>query len=103
MSIFKDPEPDNVENWVCVFESNLDYEAQLIKNYLSDQRIPSNILSKKDTAYSLNVGEMALVYLYVPVEFEKKAREAIKQIQESEEGLDRSEGDGTNGTEDDDE
>ena len=95
MNMFKDPEPDNVENWVCVFESNVEYEVQLVKNYLSDQRIPSNILSKRDTAYSLNVGEMALIYLYVPVEFEKKARNAIKQIQESENGLGGSEEDDT--------
>ena len=95
MNMFKDPEPDNVENWVCVFESNVEYEVQLVKNYLSDQRIPSNILSKRDTAYSLNVGEMALIYLYVPVEFEKKARNAIKQIQESEDGIGGDEEDDT--------
>ena len=95
MNMFKDPEPDNVENWVCVFESNVEYEVQLVKNYLSDQRIPSNILSKRDTAYSLNVGEMALIYLYVPVEFEKKARNAIKQIQESEDGIGGGEEDDT--------
>jgi len=95
MNMFKDPEPDNVENWVCVFESNVEYEVQLVKNYLSDQRIPSNILSKRDTAYSLNVGEMALIYLYVPVEFEKKARSAIKQIQESEDGIGGGEEDST--------
>lgn len=83
MSLFKDPSPDNVENWVCVYESNQEYEAQLIKNYLSDKRIPSNILSKRDSAYNLNVGDMAIVYLYVPVEFEEKARQAIKEIQES--------------------
>lgn len=84
--MFSDPKPNEIKDWVCVYESNLEYEVQLVKNYLSDQRIPSNILSKRDTAYSLNVGEMALVYLYVPEHFEKKARKAIEEIQNDENG-----------------
>lgn len=56
----------------------------MAKNYLSNLKIPSNILSKRDTAYSLQIGEMALIYLYVPVEFEKKARKALKELEEAE-------------------
>lgn len=56
----------------------------MVKNYLSNLRIPSNILSKRDSAHSLNVGEMALIYIYVPKEFERKARAAIKKWKESE-------------------
>lgn len=83
MSLFDHPKPNDIENWVCVMESGTDYEIELAKNYLSNLKIPSNILSKRDTAYSLVVGDMALVYLYVPVEFEKKARKALEELDSS--------------------
>ncbi|WP_020404395.1 DUF2007 domain-containing protein [Gracilimonas tropica] len=84
MSFFSNsPKPNDIENWVCVLESNTDIEVEMAKNYLSNLKIPSNILSKRDRAYSLNVGEMAMVYLYVPVEFEKKARKALSDLEES--------------------
>ncbi len=82
MSLFKDPEPNDIDNWVCVLEGSVDYEMNLAKNYLSNLKIPSNILSKRDSGFSLNVGDMALIYLYVPVEFEKKARKALAQLED---------------------
>lgn len=83
MSFFSDsPKPNNIDNWVCVLEGSTDLEIEMAKNYLSNLKIPSNILSKRDSAYSLNVGEMAMVYLYVPVEFEKKARKALAELEE---------------------
>ncbi|MEX0823604.1 MAG: DUF2007 domain-containing protein [Balneolaceae bacterium] len=80
MSFFNGPRPSNIENWVCVFERGTEYEVEMVKNYLSNLKIPSNILSKRDSAYSLNIGEMSMVYLYVPDEFEKKARKAIEEL-----------------------
>lgn len=75
--MFDGPKSNDIENWVCVMEAGTEYEIELAKNYLSDHDIPANILSKRDSAYSLNVGEMALVYLYVPREYEEEAREAL--------------------------
>lgn len=83
MSFFSDsPKPNEIDNWVCVLEGSTDLEIEMAKNYLSNLKIPSNILSKRDSAYSLNVSEMAMVYLYVPVEFEKKARKALAKLEE---------------------
>ncbi|MEQ9310058.1 MAG: hypothetical protein RLN90_11450 [Balneolaceae bacterium] len=81
MSLFDFPKPNDIENWVCVLEGSTEYEIDLAKNYLSNLKIPSNVLSKRDTAYSLIVGEMALIYLYVPLEFEKKARKALAEFE----------------------
>jgi hypothetical protein len=75
--MFRNPKPSDFEDWVCVMERSTEYEVQMAKNYLADMEIPSNMLSKRDSAYSLNVGNMALVYLYVPKEYEKQAREAL--------------------------
>ena len=83
MSLFNYPKPNDIENWVCVLEGSTEYEIDLARNYLSNLKIPSNILSKRDTAYSLVVGEMALIYLYVPNEFEEKARKALKEFDEA--------------------
>lgn len=60
-------------------ERGTDYEVELARAYLSNLKIPSNILSKRDSAYSLNVGETALVYLYVPVAYEEEARKALAE------------------------
>ncbi len=84
MSLFDHPKPNDIDNWVCVLESSLEFEINLARNYLSNLKIPSNILSKRDTAYSLIVGDMALIYLYVPIEFEKKARKALEELENSE-------------------
>ncbi len=88
MSLFEHPKPNDIENWVCVKEGSTEYEMDLARNYLSNLKIPSNILSKRDTAYSLVIGEMALIYLYVPVEFEKKARTALEELDASTPELD---------------
>lgn len=85
MSFFSNsPKPNEIDNWVCVLEGSTDLEIEMAKNYLSNLQIPSNILSKRDSAYSLNVSEMAMVYLYVPVEFEDKARKALLKLEEDE-------------------
>lgn len=73
------PDASKIENWVCVKQGSIEYEMEMAKNYLSNLQIPSNILSKRDSAYSLNVGEMALIYLYVPSEYEKEARKALEE------------------------
>jgi hypothetical protein len=81
--MFSDPKPNEIENWVCVLEKSTKLEVELAKSYLSNLSIPSNILSKQDSSYSLSVGDMSFAYLYVPNEFEKQARKALEELEES--------------------
>lgn len=81
-------EPNRIKNWVCVLEKGTEYEVELAKSYLASLKIPSNILSKRDSSYSLNIGEMSMVYLYVPEEFEKKARKVLRALDGEEENGD---------------
>lgn len=81
-------EPNKINNWVCILERGTEYEIELAKNYLSNLKIPSNILSKRDSSYSLNIGEMSMVYLYVPKEFEEKARQALADLNEQDDNFD---------------
>lgn len=78
--MFSDPKPNDIENWVCVLERSTKLEVELAKSYLSSLKIPSNILSKQDSSYSLSVGDMSFAYLYVPDEFEKEARKALEEL-----------------------
>lgn len=80
--MFDGPKPSDINNWVCVLERSTEYEVQQVKGYLANRNIPSNILSKRDSAFSLNVGETALVYLYVPKEYEQEARQALAELDE---------------------
>ncbi len=89
--MFNSSKPNDVENWVCILEKGTEYEIELAKSYLASLKIPSNILSKRDSSYSLNFGAMSKVYLYVPKEFEKKARKALDDLENSEEYDDESE------------
>jgi hypothetical protein len=88
--MFSDPKPNEIENWVCVLERSTKLEVELAKSYLSSLKIPSNILSKQDSSYSLSVGDMSFAYLYVPNEFEKEARKALEELDKAndEEGED---------------
>ena len=77
--MLNEPKPDNIENWACVMERGTEYEVEMAKDFLSNLEIPSNILSKRDSSFNLNVGDMAHVYLYVPKEYEQEAREALAE------------------------
>jgi hypothetical protein len=78
--MFNDPKPNDIENWVCIMERSTELEIVPVKNYLSNMDIPSNILTKRDSAFNLIVGDLALVYLYVPKEYEEEARQAIEEM-----------------------
>lgn len=88
--MMKGSEPNKFENWVCVLERGTEYEVQLTKNYLENEGIPSAILSKKDSSLTMTIGEMSMVYLYVPKEFEKEAKKAIREFQLNESEFDEN-------------
>ena len=80
--MFSTPKPDEVEGWVCVYKTNTDYDAQLAKSYLESREIDCRVLSKRDSAFELNVGEMSLIYVYVPKNLADDAKDAINEWQE---------------------
>lgn len=80
--MLKGSEPNKIDNWICLVERGTEYEIQLIKSYLDNLNIPSNMLSKRDSSFTQNFGELSMVYLYVPKEFEKSARKALNDLNE---------------------
>ena len=77
--MFSNQKPNLVEGWICVYSTNTEVDAALISNYLSSCEIENQILSKRDSAYNLNVGDMSNVYVYVPQELEDATMNALKE------------------------
>lgn len=86
-----DPKPNDIENWACVMERGTEYEIEMAKDYLANLEIPSNILSKRDSSFNLNVSDMSHVYLYVPKEYETRARKALAEWDDAENATDQEE------------
>jgi hypothetical protein len=54
------------EDWVAVFTSGTDYEADIVRDRLDDSGIPAVVLTKRDHAFNLTVGDLASVSVMVP-------------------------------------
>lgn len=85
--------PDEFEDWKCIYETNNEHSANLLKGLMQSQKIPCEILSKKDSAYQVNLGDLSLIFVYVPKDHEKDARQVIADWEEGRIALDSDEDD----------
>lgn len=67
------------EDWVSIFRSGTDYEADLVRDRLDDSGIPAVVLTQRDHAFNLNVGDLASVHVMVPPE---QADDAVALLEE---------------------
>jgi len=65
------------DNWVVVFRSGIDYEADIVRDRLADSGIPAVVLSKRDHAYNLFFGDLAKVLVMVPADKETEAQSLL--------------------------
>jgi hypothetical protein len=79
--MFSDSKPNHVDGWICVYQTGSDVDASMVQNYLESCEIEAQILSKRDSAYNLNVGDMAQIFVYVPADYENEARDVLQQWQ----------------------
>ncbi|MCC5934142.1 MAG: DUF2007 domain-containing protein [Candidatus Cyclonatronum sp.] len=79
-----DPKPSEIKDWTCVFDTNQEFEAEMMKNFLDDRGFEAQILSKKDSAYSVNHSQLSLLYVYVPDDKADDARAAIREFEDGE-------------------
>lgn len=78
------------QDWVTVFTSGTDYEADLVRDRLDDSGIPAVVLTQRDHAFNLNVGDLAAVRVLVPPEEAEAAIDLIEGELVSDEELEQA-------------
>ncbi len=63
-----------LSGWVTVFTTGTDYEADLVRDRLDDAGLSAVVLTRRDHAFNLNVGELANVWVLVPPDQVEEAR-----------------------------
>lgn len=69
----------DVDGWKPVFSSGTDYEADLVRSRLDDSGIPAVVLTQRDHALNLTIGDLAKVYVLVPPDRYAEAQEVLEQ------------------------
>jgi hypothetical protein len=67
------------EDWVSIFRTGTDYEADLVRDRLDDSGVPAVVLTQRDHAFNLTVGDLASVHVMVPPD---RADEAISILEQ---------------------
>mgnify|MGYP006275215521 CR=1 FL=1 len=67
------------ENWIPIFSSGTDYEADIVRDRLDDSGIPAVVLTQRDHAFNLNVSDLAEVNVLVPPDHAEAAREILEE------------------------
>lgn len=78
------------EDWVVVFESGTDYEADIVRDRLDDSGIDAVILTQRDHAFNLNVGDLSDVSVLVPPDQVEDAVSLLQSKPFSDEELNRA-------------
>ena len=68
-----------MKDWQVVFTSGTDYEAELVSSRLKDQGVDAVVLSQRDRAWNLNLGYLAKVRVFVPVDQLEWATEILHE------------------------
>jgi hypothetical protein len=67
------------EEWVSIYRSGTDYEADMVRDRLDDSGIPAVVLTQRDHAFNLTVGDLAAVHVMVPPD---RADDAVALLEE---------------------
>ncbi|MEX0746370.1 MAG: DUF2007 domain-containing protein [Rhodothermales bacterium] len=78
------------EDWMVVFQSGTDYEADIVRDRLDDAGIPAVVLTQRDHAFNLNVGDLSGVNVLVPPAKIDQARALLESEPFSEAELDQA-------------
>ena len=76
-----------MDGWVEVFQTGIDYEADLVRDRLDDSGIEAVIMTKKDRSFSLTHGSMSRIHVMVPAARESEAAAILHAAPLSDEEL----------------
>lgn len=68
-----------MEGWAQVYSATTDFEAQLLRDNLRAEGIDAQIFSQRDRAFSVDLGELSIVRLLVPVWEYERALQVIRE------------------------
>ena len=74
-----DNDPRTYQDWIAVFTTSTDYEADLVRDRLDDAGVAAVVLTQRDHAFNLNVGDMAAVLVMVQPENVEAARAVLDE------------------------
>ena len=75
-----DSEEEAYQKWGLIYTTNTDIDADMYKANIEGAGIPVQILSQVDTTRMFNVGELAIVKIFVPVQHIETALSIINDI-----------------------
>lgn len=78
------------QDWVVVFRSGTDYEADIVRDRLDDAGVPAVVLTQRDHAFNLNVGDLSPVSVMVPPEEAERAARLLESEPFSDADLDEA-------------
>jgi hypothetical protein len=65
------------QGWQSVLQAGTDYEADLVRDRLDEAGIPAVVLTQRDHAFNLTLGELAQVHVMVPPDRVEEARQIL--------------------------
>ncbi len=66
--------PNTYEDWIIVFSSSTDYEADLVRDRLGNEDLRAVVLTHRDHSFNLNVGDLSGAHVLVEPQFAEQAR-----------------------------
>ncbi len=83
-------DPRRYEDWISVFNTSTDFEADLVRDRLDDGGIPAVVLTQRDHAFNLNVGDLSAVHVMVRPADADRAREVLAEVAFTDEELEQA-------------
>ena len=80
-------EQQTYEDWIVIFKSGTDYEADLVRDRLDDAGIPAVVLTQRDHAFNLTMGDLAQVNVLVPPAHVGQASDVLQSVPFTDEEL----------------
>lgn len=78
------------EEWISVHESSTDYEGDLVRDRLDEGGVPAVVLTQRDHAFNVNVGDLSAVHVMVPPDYVEKARSILDEVAFTDEELEEA-------------
>ncbi len=72
-------DPKEYQGWIAVFSSGTDFEADLVRDRLDDAGIDAVVLTQRDHAFNLTVGDLATVHVMVQPANVEEAKRVVSE------------------------